>query len=67
MDDVDLRDFDTDDLGSMKHTLARIREQCGHRVMAMGRQDQNTVVLAIVCEMLIQRVQDLEAMVKEMR
>jgi len=67
MGDVDLTSIDTDDLDGLKHTLNRIRRKHGRHVQRLPRQEQNVVVLAIVCETLIQRVQDLEAMVKEMR
>lgn len=64
---MDILSIDTDDLDALKRALGETRQQYGSRIMHMPRQEQNVVVLAIVCEVLLQRVQDLEAMVKEMR
>jgi len=56
----------TDDLEQMKRGLRSLEQEYASSFKDLPRTDRNVVTLSIVCRVLIERVQDLEAMVKEM-
>lgn len=59
-------DLTTDDLQQVKRNLSEIERQYLPRASRLSRTDQNVVALAMICRTLIDRVQDLEAILKEM-